>query len=83
MVAVFVIRIHRSDARAHRLLVKALQEPIYQLLRCRELKPKVEIIANTIACGDTECIFPHVILWIFALVATMCPAQVYPSYSSF
>jgi len=26
---------------------------------------KVESIAKTIACEDTECIFPHVILWIF------------------
>lgn len=47
------------------LLVNILQEPIYQLLRSRELMFKVESIAKNIACEDTECIFPHVILWIF------------------
>lgn len=46
------------------LLLKALQEHIYKLLRGRELNLKVKSIDKNITCEDTECIFPLVILGI-------------------
>lgn len=65
MVAEFLIRSHWNDTRLQGPLVNPLQEHIYQLFGGRRLILKVESVAKAIAYEDTECIFPHVILWMF------------------